>query len=446
MVGRHIPRSGGILAATVAALAVSVCSASAASAATVFSNLPSTLPGNVPSEAFQATQSSEFGGQIVLAPGSRTNPVVTVMMSSWGCQTGGGVTCVTTPGAEFSHPITLSIYSVNADNSPGSLLAQDTQTFFMPYRPSADNVDCTGGAWSPDGVNCFNGKAFNISFDLGGQHVTLPDDVIVSIAFNTTTWGYEPIGSAFCGGNCPYDSLNVGLVSGPPSVGTDPLPDVAYQNTATAANYADGGAGGVGIFRLDTGWSGYRPAIQIDAYDPATGPTGPTGPAGPTGSQGPTGSAGSTGPRGPEGDTGDTGKQGTPGTPGTPGAIGAAGLTGATGPAGAIGPAGSAGATGQTGATGATGARGATVTCQLSKEHGRIVVHCDTRNGKLAHSALLVVRRGGRLLARGRGAVHGHTITASLAARGSLTGKGETTVTLSASGSSTVAVVHAARS
>ena len=94
MVGRHIPRTGRILAATVAAFAVSVCSATAASAATVFSNLPSTLPGNLPSEAFQATQSSEFGGQIVLAPVSRTNPVVTATMSSWGCQTGGGVTCL----------------------------------------------------------------------------------------------------------------------------------------------------------------------------------------------------------------------------------------------------------------------------------------------------------------------------------------------------------------
>jgi hypothetical protein len=73
-------------------------------------------------------------------------------------------------------------------------------------------------------------------------------------------------------------------------------------------------------------------------------------------------------------------------------------------------------------------------------------VHCNTRNGKLTHSALLVVRRGGKLLARGRALVHGHTITASLAARGSLSGKGETTVTLSAPGSSTVAVVHAARS
>src|ERR1019366_8137052 len=99
-----------------------------------------------------------------------------------------------------------------------------------------------GGEGCSDGVHCFNGKAFNISFDLGGQHVTLPADVIVSIAFNTTTWGYEPIGAAPCGGNCPYDSLNVGLVSGPPSVGTDPLPDVAYQNTQTAANYADNGA------------------------------------------------------------------------------------------------------------------------------------------------------------------------------------------------------------
>ena len=49
---------------------------------------------------------------------------------------------------------------------------------------------------------------------------------------------------------CPYDSLNVGLTepANPespapvaPSVGANPAPDAAYQDSQTAGNYCDGG-------------------------------------------------------------------------------------------------------------------------------------------------------------------------------------------------------------
>ena len=39
-----------------------------------------------------------------------------------------------------------------------------------------------------------------------------------------------------------------------------------YWNTLTAANYTDGGAGGVGIFRLDTGWTPYTPAVRFTTF------------------------------------------------------------------------------------------------------------------------------------------------------------------------------------
>jgi hypothetical protein len=89
-----------------------------------------------------------------------------------------------------------------------------------------------------------------VTFNLGG--VTVPDQLIYGIAFNTETYGASPIGPP----SGPWDSLNFGFV-GAPTVGSNPLPDTAYWNTTTAGNYADSGAGGTGTFRQDTGWAAY---------------------------------------------------------------------------------------------------------------------------------------------------------------------------------------------
>jgi hypothetical protein len=266
--------------------------AGAANAATVYNNIPSPLAGNYSSEAFEARSISEFGGLVGLAPGARNNPVVTVTMSSWGCQSGGDTTCVTTPGAVFSLPITLNLYAVNTDNSVGDLLASDTQTFKIPFRPSADLDNCSGGPWFDVAeAHCYNGLAHNISWDLGGRSVTLPDKVIVTVMYNTSHHGYQPFGEhTFCYPGCAYDSLNVALMTGAPLVGSDPLPDAAYLSSTWSGAYGDGGDGGLGVFRFDpSGWTPYQPAIQIDTYPQQTGPTGPagaTGPAGPAGADG----------------------------------------------------------------------------------------------------------------------------------------------------------------
>ncbi|MGD0273055.1 MAG: hypothetical protein ABSB96_04915 [Gaiellaceae bacterium] len=291
-------------ATAIAAGALILTVAGTASAATVYGNIPSPLAGNYPSQAFEATQTAEFGSLIGLAAGQRTNPVVTVTMSSWGCQSGGGVTCATTPGAVFSLPITLNIYAVNLDNSVGSLLVSDTQTFKIPFRPSRDDVNCTGasaGKWF-DGTRCYNGLANNISWDMGGRSVTLPDKVIVSVMYNTSDWGYQPIGyGPLChssSAGCGYDSLNVAILPNAPFVGTDPLPNDAYISSLWSGAYCSGSA--LGIFRLDTGcWTGNRPAIQVDTYPLQTGPAGAdgaTGPAGATGATGATGPAGAASP------------------------------------------------------------------------------------------------------------------------------------------------------
>ena len=250
-------------ATATATATVCAVAAASASAAVVYDNIPNPLPGNLPSEAFQAQGAAEFGGLVQLASGPRANPTVTVTLSSQACETGGGATCQTTPGAKFSEPITLNIYDLGPGNSVGSLVGSQTQTFEIPFRPSADPTGCpvggtvngksTDGTQWFDGTNCNSGLAVNISFDLTSQTLALPEQAIVSVAYNTSGFGYQPYGSqtgcALSGNECGYDSLNVAVTS-PPSVGSDPLPNDAYLNTAKPADYCDGGTAGVGSSAL----------------------------------------------------------------------------------------------------------------------------------------------------------------------------------------------------
>lgn len=244
---------------------------------TIYNNIPSTQPGNVVSLGFEATQTSEFGGQVQFGGTVRSNPTVTVLMSSWGCQAGSWYMkdCVTTPGSTFSVPITLNVYNVGDNNAPGTNVATVTKSFTIPFRPSADNTNCTEGSigkWF-DGTTCFNGLANPISFDLVG--VTLPEKVILSIAYNTTHHGYAPIVTSACSitaAGCGYDSLNVGVVSAL-TTGTYPLPNDAYLNSTTLGQYCDSDPTTTGTFRLDPGcWLGYQPAFKVSASAPLVGP------------------------------------------------------------------------------------------------------------------------------------------------------------------------------
>ena len=244
-----------------------------AASSVVYSNIEDPIPGNIASVGYEATSTKEFGGQVGLAGTERNNPKVTVLMSSWGCESGNWNLndCVTTPGSTFSHPVTLNIYNVDAGNSVGSLIVTDTETFSIPYRPSADATNCTGadaGKWS-NGTTCFNGLATPISFEF--SNLALPNNVIISVAYNTSHHGYAPLGELACfseSGGCGYDSLNVGAKTAL-SVGTQPIPNDAYYNTTFGPNYCDLGVGGVGVFRLDSGcWGTFQPSFKVEASSP----------------------------------------------------------------------------------------------------------------------------------------------------------------------------------
>jgi len=258
---------GGAVAATFLILGVMAAPAVASGGSAIYDTTVSPSPGNLPSLGFEATSTSEFGNQISLGGTARVLTSVVVQMSSWACQTGSGATCATTAGSTFNEPITLNIYKVGPANAygpstVGSLISTTTQTFAIPYRPSADPTDCSTGPndgtqWYDAALaSCFNGYLTNITFTLG--HVNLPTNVIYGIAYNTSDYGSHPYGhSTPChtsGNNCGYDSLNVALSNEPPapSVGSDPYQGTVYWDTSYAGFYCDGGAAGTGTFRIDT--------------------------------------------------------------------------------------------------------------------------------------------------------------------------------------------------
>jgi hypothetical protein len=261
-----IPKAAAAILAAVAILAVA---AATAGATTVYNNMPKPLPKNVVSQAFEATSSAEFGGQVEFAGTARNSPSITAVLSSWACQEGAGTTCHTNGGATFAWPITLNVYEVGAGNEPGAKIASVTETFNIPFRPSANNKLCSP---NPEGAvgysaSCFHGKTFKITFT---PSVSLPSKAILSIAYNTSNYGEKPVGpaacSAFVPSRCGYDSLNVGLEEGAgASTGTQPLPNYAYVNSSYSAEYGAEPHGTVGTFSLANEWTGSQPIFEVKA-------------------------------------------------------------------------------------------------------------------------------------------------------------------------------------
>ena len=254
-----------------------------ADGARIYDGIPSLYPGNFASQAFQATSTDEFGDYIMFAGTERQLGSVVVAMSNWACGNDftfssgnwvpkvGSAPCTTdaTTGPGFDHPITLNIYAVDKSGSKpevGPLLATTTQTFLIPFRPSADPAHCSvapynGTQWysAADG-KCYNGYAFNIEFDFAALNVTLPDEIVYGVAFNTYTHGAVPIGV-----NGPYSSLNVAVHAEPPTVGTDVEPLAMFVDSTWAGNYCDTSTTVLDIFRRDGDcWAPYHPAVRFN--------------------------------------------------------------------------------------------------------------------------------------------------------------------------------------
>ncbi|MBK9134291.1 MAG: hypothetical protein IPM15_08090 [Betaproteobacteria bacterium] len=98
----------------------------------------------------------------------------------------------------------------------------------MPWRPEADPSCPNGGtAWRAADGNCYNGFAFDVAFDFSGQGLLLPDEIVFGLAFNTQSYGSQPLGASG-----PYNSLNFGLSSAA-TAGTDINTDGVFWTRAS---------------------------------------------------------------------------------------------------------------------------------------------------------------------------------------------------------------------
>ena len=189
----------------------------------------------------KSTGMTAFGNEVNLATSAALSNVV-VAMDSQACQSGTNTTCTTTPGATFQEPITLSIYNAASGDIPGSLITSDTETFNIPYRPSAADIastgycapgtynwsgnENTGAEWydAADG-NCYYGIDYAATFNnFSPANVTLPSTVVYGISYDET----HPSGG-------PADSLNV-LMSNEASsvtVGSDTDPGNVFVSASS---------------------------------------------------------------------------------------------------------------------------------------------------------------------------------------------------------------------
>jgi hypothetical protein len=256
MIGRIPKRAAKLAVALLAATALMAVAAGTAGAEVVYNNIPSSLPGNFASIGLAATSTSEFGGSVEVAGTARKNPVVTVVMSSWTCESGtwSERNCVTKhPTKGFQVPVTVRIYG--AAELTEAPFAEKTKTVKMLYRPS-ESSKCAGGEWY-DAVTteCSHGYAFPITIPLNLKK--MPKKAVITVSY--------PHASG------PTESLNVS-VSEPSehtlSVGVDPVEEWFAKSTSSEM-YCPG-AKDVGTLGPEEGANcqegiNYQPVIAISA-------------------------------------------------------------------------------------------------------------------------------------------------------------------------------------
>ena len=225
----------------------------AAQADVLYSTLPGLSVHDEPSMGYQATQTSEFGSMVQISASVASLDRATVALSNWAFESAFPEVGNSTG---FSLPVTLNLYNINAGDTVGSIISSVTTNALITWRPEPSG-GCDSNGYLADG-NCYGGSISYVNFEFGG--ISIPQQFIWGLAFNTQNFGSSPYGTPGA-----YDALNIAISSDPPTTGTNPNPDTAYWNTADAGNYTDSGAGGVGTFRQDTGWTPFGSgAIQFE--------------------------------------------------------------------------------------------------------------------------------------------------------------------------------------
>jgi hypothetical protein len=198
----------------------------------VYDAIPNPLPPNVASLGFQSNHTAEFGDYVHLAGTGRELTSVTVTMSDHALYSDySSDPRYSGNSVSSTHPITVNVYTNHLVNGvPDQKIATVTQTVTIP--------------WLPPGYG-FSGIAFNAAFDVSSLNVTLPNDVIVSVA------SYDPGRFNLLVDGTTYahnvgDNGTTGQVTVAP--GTHVVSETAGTN-ATLSNYvpritcSDGSAG-----------------------------------------------------------------------------------------------------------------------------------------------------------------------------------------------------------
>lgn len=238
----------------------------------VYGSIPKPLKA-VASVGFEATTLTEFGDGVNLTHTGKLSRVRYVL-SSWGCQSGHWFSsdCVTVGNPTFPVPFTVNVYAYSSTSAThvGALLATQTKTFNIPYRPSSDHVKCPDGQtfFSRVDAACVHGLANIIVFNFSAPRVSLPAQTIVSLVYNTSHYGPHPIGqSAPCytsSGGCGYDSLNVSSDGNGGPVGSPIDPNGVFDNFALPSQYCVPTT--TSSFRQDTApacWTGFHPQFEV---------------------------------------------------------------------------------------------------------------------------------------------------------------------------------------
>jgi len=253
-----IGRAARLAVAVTAVAALSALMAASAGAEVVYNNIPGVLPGNFASIGLTATSSSEFGGEIELAGTARGKPTITVVMSSWTCESGSwseGNCRTAHPNKGFRVPVTVRVYAAG-ELSEGPV-AERTQTIKMYDRPSESPSHCSTGRWYDEvSKECFHGLAFPISVRLT-KLKKMPKKAVVTVAYP------HAMG--------PATSLNV-ATSEPSektlSVGVDPVEEW-FVNSTSSEMYCPG-AKDLGTLGPEEGvgcqeGTNYQPVFAVNA-------------------------------------------------------------------------------------------------------------------------------------------------------------------------------------
>jgi hypothetical protein len=251
-----------------------ICNAGAGNTDAAYNAIPTDVEHcSPPSLGFEAQQVNEFGDQVKLdTTRGTTLESMTVDFQSYGCETSGHWNtgnCVTPAVADtFTVPggITAKIY----DAATLTLIAtSNVLNPDIPFRPSAiSDASCPNPPADPNALdsrfkdpvsgNCNYSLSVPLTFTFpAGISFTSGQDVVWTVQFNTTHYGYTPIGEAQAcftpDPGCGYDSLNVGAktYSADAFAGEDVDDDVAFISR------------GGNVLGPENGWAANRPLGQI---------------------------------------------------------------------------------------------------------------------------------------------------------------------------------------